>query len=150
MTNLLIDKLKRSANGRVVNVSSIVHIVGEINFSDINLNEKYDRYSAHANSKLAVVLFSRELASRLSNTKIRTYCLHPGLVRTEIWRHMEGLIRIGIELSNIFIAMDTEMGAQTTLYCALDAAVGKETGHYYKYDIRTIGNHEGNPRGTIE
>jgi len=62
---LLLDKLKSSAPSRIINVSSLAHIRGVINFDDLNSAKSYDPVSAYAQSKLANILFTRELAKRL-------------------------------------------------------------------------------------
>ncbi|GFW11932.1 retinol dehydrogenase 12 [Trichonephila clavipes] len=65
LTNLLLDRIKESAPARIVNVSSIGHIFGSIDFNDINLKRSYNPISAYCRSKLANILFTRELAKRL-------------------------------------------------------------------------------------
>ena len=126
------DKMKKSPNCRIVNVASVAHIIGEINFEDINFTKNYDKYAAYSQSKLANILFTRELANRLAETNIRCYCLHPGLIRTDLWRHMNGLIGSVINCIAGIYHIDAELGAQTTLYCALEQSIGEETGRYYK------------------
>ena len=65
MTNLLLDRLKQSAPSRIVNVTSVSHKDGVINFDDLNSANKYDAKKAYNQSKLANILFSMELARRL-------------------------------------------------------------------------------------
>lgn len=66
LTNLLLDKLKESAPSRVINLASLAHIVGDIDFEDLNWEKKkFDTKRAYCQSKLANVLFTRELAKRL-------------------------------------------------------------------------------------
>ena len=62
---LLLDKLKSSAPSRIINVSSLAHIRGVINFDDLNSTKSYSPGSAYSQSKLANILFTRELAKRL-------------------------------------------------------------------------------------
>jgi NAD(P)-dependent dehydrogenase (short-subunit alcohol dehydrogenase family) len=132
LTNLLINKLKNSPNARVVTVASMVHIAGEIHFEDINLDKKYNKYEAYFQSKLANVLFTRELSKRLSHTNIKAYCLHPGLVRTELTRHWGGFLGFITSLVDKIFSIDPASGAQTSLYCALEPSISEESGHYYK------------------
>lgn len=65
LTNLLLDTLKASAPSRIVNVSSLAHKRGVINIVDFNSDDLYDPGTAYAQSKLANVLFTRELSKRL-------------------------------------------------------------------------------------
>lgn len=66
LTHLLLDKLKESAPSRVINLASLAHIIGKIDFEDLNWEKKkFDTKQAYCQSKLANVLFTRELAKRL-------------------------------------------------------------------------------------
>ena len=132
LTNLLMESLKRSPNARIVNVSSIAHIRGDINWDDINLHNNYSKYFAYIQSKLANILFSRELAQKLNETNIKVYCLHPGLVRTDFLRHLKGFDFCFWNLINKIFFIEPELGAQTSLYCTLEEFISGETGRYYK------------------
>ena len=79
LTLLLLDKLKQSKSiARIINISSGMYSQGEINFDDINSEKNYDAMKAYAQSKLANILFTRELAKRMKGTNIRVYAVHPG------------------------------------------------------------------------
>ncbi|OBS76383.1 hypothetical protein A6R68_17171 [Neotoma lepida] len=66
LTNLLLEKLKASAPSRIINLSSLAHVAGHIDFDDLNWKtKKYDTKAAYCQSKLAVVLFTKELSRRL-------------------------------------------------------------------------------------
>ncbi|XP_015113509.1 retinol dehydrogenase 13 isoform X3 [Diachasma alloeum] len=135
LTNLLLDTLKSSAPARVVNVSSVAHSRGKINVNDLNSNEDYDSAAAYAQSKLANVLFTKELAKRLKGTGVTVNAVHPGIVDTELMRHMS--------FTNSFIASITikpffwlflktpKQGASTVLYTALDPSLDDITGAYF-------------------
>eukprot|EP00731_Ephydatia_muelleri_P018056 Em0011g96a len=89
LTNLLLDRLKEAPTARIVNVSSIAHRhVKGINFDDLNSEKSYSPLVAYGQSKLANILFTRSLAKRLAGTSVITNCLHPGVIRTEIFRHV--------------------------------------------------------------
>lgn len=130
LTLSLIPLLKKSTKARVVTVSSCGHLWGKIDLG--NLNPKNgDPVEAYNSSKLANVLFTRELAKRLGPASpVTTYCLHPGVIFTDIVRHLPLFKLIAIILKLILI--DVEMGSQTTLYCALEQSLDNESGHYYE------------------
>ncbi|KAM3859557.1 retinol dehydrogenase 13-like [Diretmus argenteus] len=143
LTNLLLDKLKDSAPSRVINLSSLAHIVGEIDFSDLNWEKKkFDTKQAYCQSKLANVLFTRELAKRLegkSNTGVTVNAVHPGVVATELGRHT-GLHQSQFSSSILspFFSMlvkSPELGAQPSVYLAVAEELEGVTGRYY--DVMT-------------
>ena len=89
LTHLLLDRLKEASTARIVNVSSVAHtFVNGINFDDLNSEKSYTTHSAYFRSKLANVLFTRSLAKRLVGTSVTANSLHPGSVRTELYRHL--------------------------------------------------------------
>lgn len=135
LTHLLLDYLKASAPSRIINVSSIAHTRGVIDTSDFNSEKNYDPKKAYEQSKLANVLFTRELAKRLKNTNVTVNALHPGIVDTELMRHMSV---VNSFFGKIFVypflwlfTKRPDSGAQTTLYCALDERLEKVSGKYF-------------------
>ena len=82
LTNLLLDALKSSAPARVVTVASAVHNRGRIDFDDLQAARSYGGIGAYANSKLANILFTTELARRLDGAGVTANALHPGVVAT--------------------------------------------------------------------
>ncbi|KAM4718168.1 retinol dehydrogenase 12, like [Anableps anableps] len=130
LTYLLIDLIKRSAPARIVNVSSMAHSWGSINLEDINSEKSYNKSKAYAQSKLANVLFTHSLAKRLEGTGVTTYSLHPGIVQTDLWRHLSAPERFFIKIARPF-TKDSVQGAQTTIYCAVEPSLEKESGGYY-------------------
>jgi len=139
LTELLLPKLRKSAasgfNARIVIVSSLAHERGIIRFDDINWkNGSYSPIAAYQQSKLANVMHASALARRLENTGITVYSLHPGVIATELIRHMEErygmLFRCVIPLFNWVIKTPFH-GAQTTLYCCLEEKLSAVSGLYY-------------------
>ncbi|XP_071453831.1 retinol dehydrogenase 13-like isoform X2 [Hetaerina americana] len=135
LTNLLLDKLMESAPSRIINVSSVAHKRGKINKEDLNSEKSYDAAASYNQSKLANILFTRELAKKLEGTNVTVNAVHPGIVDTEIIRHMSFF---NSYFSAIFIKPFVWMfvrspprGAQTTLYAALDESLEKVTGKYF-------------------
>jgi retinol dehydrogenase-12 len=128
-TLLLLDRLKESAPSRIVNVASRGHKTAKgIDWealrrpgaSRAGLNE-------YAVSKLANVLFTKELARRLAGTGVTTYSLHPGVVATDIWRSVPWGLRGLVKLFMI----SPEQGARTTLHCATSHETASDSGLYY-------------------
>ncbi|KAM3593616.1 uncharacterized protein V6R79_017240 [Siganus canaliculatus] len=130
LTYLLLDLIKRSAPARIVTVSSLAHTYGSINLNDINSEKSYSKNGAYGQSKLANVLFSRALAKRLEGTGVTTYVLHPGVVQTDLWRHLNGPQQVIIKMARPFTKTSVQ-GAQTTIYCAVEPSLEHETGRYY-------------------
>ena len=110
-------------------------MLGEINFDNINLrNGAYDLGKAYNQNKLANILFTRELAKRLGkDSNINTYCLHPGITKTDLLRYSDFKRKADL-LGNIFF-LNVEQGCRTTVYCAVDESLDKESGFYYTYVI---------------
>ncbi|XP_065342998.1 retinol dehydrogenase 13-like [Cloeon dipterum] len=136
LTCQLLDLLKKSQPSRVITVSSIAHTRGTINKGDLNSKAKYDPADAYSQSKLANVLFSKELAERLKGTGVTSNCLHPGVVDTKLFRHM-GFFKS--KTASLFVrplmwpfVKTARQGAQTTLFAALDESLTQVSGKYFK------------------
>src|SRR5205823_3859060 len=84
-TNLLLDRIKKSAPSRIVNLSSVGHhnARGGMKFDDLQSEKRYAAMDAYGRSKLANILFTRGLAKRLAGTGVTTYAVHPGPVRSQ-------------------------------------------------------------------
>ncbi|CAG2102076.1 unnamed protein product, partial [Medioppia subpectinata] len=135
LTIHLLPLLNQSESARIVSVSSSLNIIGAIHTDNINLrNGAYGPIMAYGQSKLAQVLFTRELAKRLTGTNITAYCLNPGSVRTDLQRYtpLSAHTFIGRFIRYAFL-IAPHTGAQTTLYCAIDDTVANESGFYYEY-----------------
>lgn len=89
LTNLLLDLLKQSSPSRIVVVSSLFHWYGRINREDLNSEKSYWRWIAYGQSKLANILFARELSKRLEGTGVTVNSLHPGAVKTGLTRDID-------------------------------------------------------------
>jgi retinol dehydrogenase-14 len=135
LTHLLLDLLKKSAPARVVNVSSAAHAYGKLDFYNLQGEKKYGGFSAYANSKLANVLFTYELARRLDGTGVTANCLHPGGVATGLFRNLPKPIEALIKL----VTISPDKGAETSVYLASSPEVEGVTGKYFakKRETRT-------------
>jgi retinol dehydrogenase 12 len=130
LTNLLLPKLTASAPARVVTVTSDAHSAARLDLSDANLEHGWDSWRSYANSKLANILFTRELARRLDGTGVTANCAHPGVVRTGFGRESRPLLRLGIAIARPFM-LSPERGADTIVYLASSPDVAGQTGGYY-------------------
>lgn len=91
LTDLLVDLLKSSAPSRIINVSSALHGIGTISKRNFFGEKFYNRWLAYANSKLANILFTRELAKRLKNSNVTVNAVHPGtdlLIFNDVISHL--------------------------------------------------------------
>ncbi|KAL2085670.1 hypothetical protein ACEWY4_018990 [Coilia grayii] len=130
LTHLLLDLIKKSAPGRIITVSSVAHKYGSINLEDINSEKNYSKTAAYSQSKLANVLFTRLLATKLKGTGVTAYCLHPGVVQTDLWRHLNKAEQAVMWVAKPFTKTSTQ-GAQTSIYCAVEPELATESGGYY-------------------
>ena len=131
LTQLLLDLLKKSSPARIINVSSGAHFGGKIDFDDLHLHHKYSAWKSYAQSKLANVLFTYELAHRLSGTGITVNCLHPGFVNTRFAYNRESekpnwLIKLAKPFT-----IPPAHGAETSIYLAASPEVEGVTGKYF-------------------
>lgn len=132
LTNLLLPILKQTPEARIVNVSSNSHFQSKLDLDDLHLKNKYKGTIAYSNSKLAIVLFTQELAERLKDTAITVNALHPGHANTNIWNLWPGkwyqtLFR---KIMNIFLVPPNE-AARTTIYLAESDEVRGVSGKYF-------------------
>ncbi|MBN3277866.1 RDH13 dehydrogenase, partial [Polyodon spathula] len=136
LTNSLLDLLKKSSPSRIINVSSLAHEKGQIHFDDINLDKDYDPYKSYRQSKLANVLFTRELAHRLQGAGVTANSLHPGVVNTALGRHISPTIALWkriIFAPFILLLLKTPwQGAQTTIHCAVAEELEHTSGLYFR------------------
>lgn len=120
LTHLLLPLLQKSAQGRIINVSSMAHSRGTLDLNDLSFSRGFDGYEAYAASKLANVLFTYALARRLVKTKITVNALHPGVITTK-------LLKAGFGFSGGGLAQ----GAATSVYLTVDPGVSTVTGRYF-------------------
>jgi retinol dehydrogenase-12 len=133
LTNLLLDLIKKSDYARIVNVASGSHYSGKIDFESFTKDKGYFILKAYAQSKLANVLFTKELADKLKGTQVTVNCLHPGFVKTEIGnKDTNWFSRFFWTLSSKVAGISTETGAKTSVYLATSDEVKGVTGKYFE------------------
>lgn len=131
LTHLLRAKLERSAAGRIVVVSSEAHRRAHIDFDDLMLERGYGQMRAYSRSKLANLLFTRTLARRLAGTSMTCNALHPGVVRTGIFRDAPALVQGILSTIGRLFLLSPERGAETSVYLASSSGVAGRSGGYY-------------------
>jgi NAD(P)-dependent dehydrogenase (short-subunit alcohol dehydrogenase family) len=135
LTNLLLDRLRASAPSRIVTTSSGAHAGGLLDLDDLDLEHGWTAWRAYSNSKLANVLFTRELAKRLDSREVVANCLHPGVIRTRLGRDMGPHIRAGWGIASLFFG-SPRRGARTIVYLASAPEAGEVSGAYFENSRR--------------
>jgi NAD(P)-dependent dehydrogenase (short-subunit alcohol dehydrogenase family) len=129
LTAELIDRLRASPAGRIVSVASHAHRGARLDFGDLQTAQGYKGWRAYQCSKLANILFTRELARRLSGG-VTANCLHPGVVASRFADEAGGWTRRLFWLVKRF-AISPELGADTIVYVASSPEVSGITGEYF-------------------
>jgi NAD(P)-dependent dehydrogenase (short-subunit alcohol dehydrogenase family) len=134
LTDLLRERLVASAPARVVTVASTAHryALTGLSFTDLQSEHGYQAFDAYAKSKLANILFTRELARRLDGTGVDANCLHPGAVRSGFAGadDTHGFDRYFIMLGTPFM-VSSARGSRTISYLSSSPAVAGRAGGYY-------------------
>jgi NAD(P)-dependent dehydrogenase (short-subunit alcohol dehydrogenase family) len=133
LTNLLLDLLKASSPSRIVVVSALAHKYGSINKEDLMSVKSYNKYKAYIQSKLANNLFTHELAKKLQGTGVTVNSLHPGIIVTELVRHLidNATVKMIFEPIAKLILKTPEEGAQTQICLAVDPNLAEVSGKYF-------------------
>lgn len=141
LTCLLLPRLRASAPSRIVNVASASHFGGRVDPNNLNGRGASGRFGlqSYGRSKLALVLFTYELSRRLEGSGVTANCLHPGAVRTDIWRHSGAYSPIARFVS-LFMRSPTK-GAETVVYLASSPDVEGVSGKYF-FDLKPVRSSE--------
>lgn len=125
LTRLLMGPLRAAPRPRVVNVGSEAHKSGRIRWDDPELSRGYGAWRAYAQSKLALVLLTRELARR--EPGVRANVVHPGTIATRIWRDVPWIGRVLLDR----LLPPAEKGAGPLVRLATDPALDGVSGRYF-------------------
>ena len=131
LTGLVLDQVRASDQGRIVTVSSGAHRGPQVNFDDPQLAGEYRGWRAYQQSKLANLLFTRELALRLEGSPVTANCLHPGFVNSRFGSNNAGIKRVLLTVAKTIFAISEEKGADTVIYLATDPGVAGVSGEYF-------------------
>jgi NAD(P)-dependent dehydrogenase (short-subunit alcohol dehydrogenase family) len=119
LTDLLRERLVASAPSRIVVVASRAHRHATIDFADLQTEHRYGGWRAYCRSKLANILFTRELARRLAGTGVSAHCLHPGFVASRFGDEPGGVFGFGVAIAKRLFAVTPEQGALTSVHVAV-------------------------------
>jgi NAD(P)-dependent dehydrogenase (short-subunit alcohol dehydrogenase family) len=136
VTEGLRERLVASGAARIINTASAAHRGATLDLDDLQSANNFGAMKAYGRSKLCNILFTRELARRLSGTGVTANCLHPGFVATRFADESGGLISRFAGLAKFFAKSPAE-GAKTIIYLASLPDVAKITGKYF-YKCRPI------------
>lgn len=132
LTCLLLPLLKSSAPSRIVNVSSLIHKYGELDFENLNMEKYWSDYLVYANSKLFLNLMTLELSRRLKSTYITVNALHPGVSATNILRNIPSdLVKMLVKKLLDFMFQSPWEAAQTSIYLSVAPELEGVTGKYF-------------------
>lgn len=131
LTRLLLDRLKQAEQGRVVIVASEAYrFCRGIRFDDLQWNKGFSAFPAYGHSKLANILFARELAERLEGTRVTANALHPGGVRSQLGAQNTWYAGRLLAVVKPFLRT-SEKGAETSVYLATSDEVTTTSGEYF-------------------
>ena len=130
LTHLLLDELRKSGEGRIINLSSSVYVAGKFDVNNLQSEKRFSTFGAYSDSKLLMLLFTIELAERLKGTGVTANAVHPGVVRTQMMLRAPGVFRLIAYLALPF-ALSPQKGAATSVYLASSAEVKDVSGRYF-------------------
>lgn len=129
LSNLLLGPLRAAGGARIVSTASDAHRRARLDFDRL---QEQTGMTGYGTTKLCNILFTRELARRISGTGVTANCLHPGFVATRFGDNAGGALRAGIAVAKRLFALSPEEGAQTMVYLASAAEVAGRSGGYYE------------------
>jgi NAD(P)-dependent dehydrogenase (short-subunit alcohol dehydrogenase family) len=130
LTEGLLERLKSTPGARIVSTASAAHQRARLDFDDLQSTRGYAGFSVYGKSKLANILFTRELAKRLKGSGVTANCLHPGFVATRFGDQSGGLVQALMPLAKL-MAVTPEQGADTILYLSTSPEADTTSGLYF-------------------
>ena len=132
LTHLLLDRLKESAQGRIVNLSSEGHRIAKFDADNMNAEKTYASMGQYCFTKLCNIYFSNALAEKLKGSNVTVNAVHPGVVRSSFAGDMDkGWLKPIFAFMRLFM-ISVEKGAATSVYAASAPELSKVTGRYFK------------------
>jgi NAD(P)-dependent dehydrogenase (short-subunit alcohol dehydrogenase family) len=130
LTAGLRERLISSAPARIINTASNAHRRGRIDFTDLQSARSYRPFDVYGTSKLCNILFTRELAGRLSGQGVTANSFSPGFVATRFGDQSGGLRAVAIRIAKL-LAKTPEQGAETLIYLATSPDVATVSGQFF-------------------
>jgi NAD(P)-dependent dehydrogenase (short-subunit alcohol dehydrogenase family) len=130
LTEGLRERLVGSRPARIINTSSAAHAGARLDFDDLQSAKGFVGFSVYGRSKLANILFTRELARRLVGSGVTANCLHPGFVATRFGDGAGGVMQALLPIAKLF-ALTPQKGAETIVYLASSPEVATMSGLYF-------------------
>lgn len=133
LTHLLLPIIQKSNQGRIISISSDSYKQAKFDLNDLQSKIKYKGMGAYPSSKLALILFTQELAEKLKTDNITVNAVHPGHVSTgiwDMWKNPKWYQSLTIKILNMFF-ISPEEGAQTSIHLATSDEVQNITGKYF-------------------
>jgi retinol dehydrogenase-12 len=138
LTGELLELLKKNPGARVVSTSSDAHKLARLNVDDVAMRaSRKAGIVAYADSKLANILFARELARRLSGTGVISNSFHPGFVATGFALNNQGIFSSAVKMFGPIFGRTPEKGAQTLVWLAVGREASDVSGEYF-HDRRVV------------
>jgi NAD(P)-dependent dehydrogenase (short-subunit alcohol dehydrogenase family) len=131
LTNLLLEKLKKSVPARIVVVASEAHRRARLDFDDLMNVRSQGFMQAYGRSKLANMLFARSLARRLQGAGVTVNALHPGVITSNLFQSGPPLVKLAVATVGRLFMISPEEGAKTSVYLATSPQVAARSGGYY-------------------
>jgi retinol dehydrogenase-12 len=147
LTQLLLNELKKSPAGRIINLSSSVYRAGKFDPDNLQSEQQFSTIGTYAASKLCVLLFTIEMAHRLRPTRVTANAVHPGIVRTPMMRGAPGIFR-AISYAALPFSRSPDKGAATSVFLAGSTDAAQVSGQYFtnakSKDVKTAYNTQEN------
>jgi NAD(P)-dependent dehydrogenase (short-subunit alcohol dehydrogenase family) len=132
LTNRLLPTLLAAKNPKVINVSSEAHRMAKPNFQDLNFEKaSYNSFLAYANVKLFNILFTKSLVEKFGSKGLKSYSLHPGVVKTNFGKDTKGLFQFLWSFATPFM-ITAEQGAKNSLFLIKETIAENYNGFYFK------------------
>jgi len=131
LTNLFLKNNIFKKEAKIINVASGAHRGANLNFTDIEMKQKYNGWLCYKKSKLCNILFTKKLSELVKLQNITVNCLHPGFVKTEFGKNNSGILSFLLKILMSFHAIKVSEGVKTIVYLAINDEAKKISGEYF-------------------